>query len=102
MNMRHIGDKGEDIACEYLENLGYKIIQRNYTIRGGEIDIIASREGLIYFIEVKYRTSEKHGHPLELMTESKMEAFERAMLSYCEENNLSDETIRRLFVGIVE
>lgn len=102
MNRRHIGNTGEDIACKYLQDLGYKIQARNFTIQGGEIDIVASKGDITYFVEVKYRTSEKYGHPLETMTEAKLEAFERAMLTYCEKNSLSEEEVRRLFIAIIQ
>lgn len=48
-----IGEIGEDIACKWLENKGFTIIERNYTKKWGEIDIIANKEGITYFIEVK-------------------------------------------------
>lgn len=50
-----IGKKGEDIAVCYLENRGYKILDRNYYSRYGEIDIIAEKENYIVFVEVKIR-----------------------------------------------
>ncbi len=55
-NTTFFGRRAEGLACSYLENLGYKIIARNYKTRMGEIDIIAKRENLIVFVEVKYRT----------------------------------------------
>ncbi len=47
------GDLGEDRAVAFLEEKGYRIVARNYHSRFGEIDIIASREGVLHFIEVK-------------------------------------------------
>ena len=55
MNTREIGDSGENLAVFYLEKSGYKILYRNYTVRGGEIDIIAEKDGVIAFVEVKSR-----------------------------------------------
>jgi putative endonuclease len=48
-----IGELGESIACRYLKQKGFKIVERNYTKRWGEIDIIVQRHNVIHFIEVK-------------------------------------------------
>jgi len=48
-----IGELGEDIACKFLENHGFSILERNYTKKWGEIDIIAEKGNKRYFIEVK-------------------------------------------------
>lgn len=48
-----IGELGEDVACKYLEKQGFSIKERNYTKKWGEIDVIANKEGKLYFIEVK-------------------------------------------------
>jgi putative endonuclease len=50
---RRVGNLGEDIACTYLEKQGYVIKDRNYLRKYGELDIVASKDGLIHFIEVK-------------------------------------------------
>ncbi len=56
---QQIGELGENIAVQYLEKKGYRITERNFTIRGGEIDIIAFSHETLYFIEVKAVTREK-------------------------------------------
>ena len=48
-----IGELGENVACKFLEKKGFYIKERNYTKKWGEIDIIATKEGKLYFIEVK-------------------------------------------------
>ena len=50
---KEIGNKGEDLACHYLEQLGYEILKRNYFDKVGEIDIVAYKDSKIHFIEVK-------------------------------------------------
>lgn len=55
MDKRHIGNIGEDAVCLYLENKGCEIVKRNFTVKGGEIDIIAKKEGKLFFVEVKTR-----------------------------------------------
>ena len=52
---RQTGNLGEDAVCAYLERQGAKILCRNYTIRGGEIDIIAQQGEFLLFVEVKTR-----------------------------------------------
>ena len=54
---RALGDIAEEKACDYLSVLGYQIIERNYTLRGGEIDIIALKDETLHFIEVKSGSS---------------------------------------------
>ncbi|OHA90507.1 MAG: hypothetical protein A2665_02780 [Candidatus Zambryskibacteria bacterium RIFCSPHIGHO2_01_FULL_46_30] len=50
---RKLGDIGENIACDFLERRGLEIIERNYLRKWGEIDIIARKNNIIHFIEVK-------------------------------------------------
>lgn len=53
-----IGKLGEDIACKFLMKRGFSILERNYTKKWGEIDIIAQKDGKYYFIEVKSKSIE--------------------------------------------
>lgn len=68
MSNLSFGNKGEDLACDFLEKNGYKILERNYRIRGGEIDIITKDEEYLVFVEVKARYSHKYGLPIESVT----------------------------------
>lgn len=52
-NSQKIGELGENVACKYLESKGFAILERNYTKKWGEIDIIAKKGYKLYFIEVK-------------------------------------------------
>lgn len=70
-----IGKKGEDIAYEYLVKKGYIILERNYRKSYGEIDIIATKDNILVFIEVKTRTSNKFGSPLESVTPRKLQSI---------------------------
>lgn len=56
---------GEDLACEYLVRKGYKIIERNFRKKYQEIDIIATRDSTLVFVEVKTRRSDSFGSPFE-------------------------------------
>ncbi|MDP2638450.1 MAG: YraN family protein [Candidatus Levybacteria bacterium] len=66
---------GEDKACEYLKTLGFKILERNYRKTYGEIDIIALDNDVLSFIEVKTRTSNQFGTPLEAITYWKLKSL---------------------------
>ena len=55
MDRKSLGSWGEDKAANYLRRRGYKILERNFSCRFGEIDIIASRGGYLVFVEVKLR-----------------------------------------------
>ena len=75
------GKSGEDLAVKYLQKVGYKILERNFRIRNGEVDIIAvdlsESEPVLVFIEVKTRTSVAFGTPFEAITPWKIEALTR-------------------------
>jgi putative endonuclease len=76
------GTLGEQAACSALEAAGYRIVHRNYRVRGGEIDIIAEHEGTLVFCEVKTRTSATFGIPEEAVTISKRRRLRRLALEY--------------------
>ncbi len=73
------GKRGEDAAVAYLKKEGFQILDRNFRIRGGEIDIIAidatDGEAVLAFIEVKTRSSTEFGTPLEAITSWKLRAL---------------------------
>lgn len=76
------GALGESVACRFLAHHGYKIIERNYRIRGGEIDIIATKDQTLIFIEVKTRYSKEFGLPEESITPRKISFLLRAIDFY--------------------
>ena len=68
------GKLGEDKAKEFLLQKGFKILDTNFHYsRYGEIDIIAKKSNIIYFVEVKYRTTNTYGMPFEAITKTKLE-----------------------------
>lgn len=62
-NKQKIGKIGESAATEYLVKQGYDILERNWRYHKAEIDIIAKHKGLLIFVEVKTRQSDRHGKP---------------------------------------
>ncbi|MBE6618426.1 MAG: YraN family protein [Ruminococcaceae bacterium] len=83
---RSLGRAGESIACDYLEKKGFTVVRRNYTVRGGEIDIIAENETHIVFVEVKTRSAgysiKKYGRGAAAVNDSKKEHLIFAAKSY--------------------
>ena len=81
---RRVGDAGENLACRYLENKGYRIIERNFSCRSGEIDIIAAlpSKNILCFIEVKSRNTIRYGLPSEAVTLSKQRKIKRSAAYY--------------------
>lgn len=69
---RKKGMVGEEKAAAFMTGLGFEIIERNYSFKRGEVDIIAVRDGVIHFVEVKARKDAKHGHPLEAIDRKKI------------------------------
>ena len=69
---REIGNIGEDFAEKYLSKKGWRIITRNYTVKGGEIDIIAYRFGVLAYFEVKSRSNDLFGTPAESVNSEKI------------------------------
>ena len=67
---RSLGQQGEQIAVQYLKAHGYKILERNYRCRVGEVDIIAEDQGDLVFVEVKARSSKVFGNPAEAVTKT--------------------------------
>ncbi|MFH1833124.1 MAG: YraN family protein [Candidatus Levyibacteriota bacterium] len=76
------GRRGETQALEYLIKKGYKIIDRNFRTRNGEIDLIGIQNNVLVFIEVKTRTSQDFGIPFEAITYYKMKALIRVAQYY--------------------
>ena len=91
---QEIGKLGEDIAVNYLKQKGYKILDRNFECRQGEIDIIALDKKEIVFIEVKTRTSNKYGTPSEAVNKIKQKHMLQTIKYYLYIRNLSDEFVR--------
>jgi len=78
----YLGKEGEEKAVEFLKKNGYRIIERNFRTKIGEIDIIARRKKEIVFIEVKTRSSDNFGLPEEAVGEKKLKKIEKVALMY--------------------
>lgn len=86
-----VGNKGEDIAANYLENSHYKVLTRNFRTLHGEIDIIAEKDNFLVFIEVKTRRSLKFGPIPAQVNIKKLERIEKVAEEYIVINNYFDK-----------
>lgn len=82
------GKYGEDLACKYLAGLDYEILERNYLIRGGEIDIVARDKNTTVIIEVKLRSGDDYGSAIESITPSKIRFLIRTTKIYAMEKDV--------------
>ncbi|MDD5415847.1 MAG: YraN family protein [Candidatus Daviesbacteria bacterium] len=100
MSNTDIGNKGEELACKYLKKLGYRILERNFRIRGGEIDIVAKDRDTLVFAEVKTRYSHEFGLPCESMTPWKIRSLLKTARFYIQKISWGNREYRLDFVGV--
>ena len=82
---RHLrlGTRGEKLACQFLKRSGYKILYRNFRGRtGGEIDVVCRAGDTLVFVEVKTRTGEDFGRPIEAIDRDKRKRLSRGGLAW--------------------
>ena len=101
MNKRQQGKISEEIALEFLLNKGFKPIDSNYTIKGGEVDLIMKDEDFIVFIEVKSLGSYSPFYIYESLTKKKKKFISHTIKKWLFENNMQDKPWRFDFIGII-
>ena len=90
-----VGNLGEQTAADYLVKQGYRILERNFRSRGGEVDIVAKdRQGCIAFVEVKTRRSLAYGLPQLAVTGRKQHQISKGALAWLSKNRLHDCSAR--------
>lgn len=80
-----LGREAEKRAAAYLTTKGYTICDRNYRFERGEIDLIAQRDNLLAFVEVKVRTSLRFGYPEHFVTDTQKEHYLAVASHYIEQ-----------------
>ncbi len=83
MNKTEVGRLGEEAVCKYLADRGYSIVERNYRIKGGEIDIIADNGDFIAFVEVKSRKPDSMVSGFEAVNKRKRSLIIKTAADYC-------------------
>lgn len=95
-----LGVKGEEIAINFLLGKQYKILQQRYRCPDGEIDIVAEKDSILVFVEVKCRTSRKFGLPEEAVTPKKRDKLRKTVDYYLHEKNVRDSICRIDLIAI--
>ncbi|KKT42081.1 hypothetical protein A2W54_03550 [Candidatus Giovannonibacteria bacterium RIFCSPHIGHO2_02_43_13] len=103
---RKIGDIGEEFTCRFLKGRGYKIVERNYLKKWGEIDIVAQNKDGLHFIEVKSLTWKPGFQVSEYMPEANMRLWKkqrltRAIKTYLLDRKIPDETDFQIDIAAV-
>ena len=95
------GKKGENLACKHLKKDKYKILEKNYRCKQGEIDIIAEdRAGVLCFIEFKARSRQDYGSAIEAVTPSKQKKLLATAFIYIESKKIKSKDMRFDIVSI--
>jgi putative endonuclease len=98
---QQVGKKGEEAALRFLKRKGYRILQKNYVCKMGEVDLIAKEKDTLVFIEVKTRTSTTFGPPQLAVNAAKQIQLSQAALCFLKENKLEDVRARFDVVAIL-
>ncbi|UZR92694.1 YraN family protein [Chondrinema litorale] len=96
------GKIGENLAVNYLSKKGFKILERNFRYKKAEIDIIASNEKFVLFIEVKTRSKTTFGYPEEFVSEQQEERIMNAATHFLETTGAPHQFIRFDIISIIK
>lgn len=91
---KQLGLRGERIAEEYLQSSGYRIRERNFRIREGEIDLVAEGDGALVFVEVKTGRSDLFGHPADKVDFRKQRRMIKAATAFLQTQDIGDMDCR--------
>ena len=95
LDNRHAkGSKGEEIAVAYLREKGFQILDRNWRIAEGELDIVVSKDSIIAFVEVKTAYSDKYGRPEEWVNPAKRRQIGKIADAWIDIHNPADCVFR--------
>jgi putative endonuclease len=96
-----IGNRGEELAAAFLERNGFKLIERNFRCKGGEVDIVAMDGNTVVFIEVKSRRTLTYGVPQLAVTPFKQRQISKAALTWLARNHKHDSPARFDVIAIL-
>jgi len=96
-----LGKIGEDIATVYLQDMGYEILVRNWRFERVELDIVARKNSILVFCEVKTRRSVSHGIPSDAITPIKLQHIRTAALHWLSNNQSRHKGIRFDAISVI-
>jgi putative endonuclease len=96
-----LGKIGEDIATDYLQDMGYEILVRNWRFERVELDIVARKDSILVFCEVKTRRSVSHGVPSDAITPIKLQHIRTAALHWLTNNQSRHKGIRFDAISVI-
>lgn len=96
-----LGNKGEELAVNFLLKQGYSILERNYRFDKAEIDIIARKSEILAIVEVKTRSTADFGNPQDFVKPKQIQRLVKAVNEYVEMKNLNLE-IRFDIIAIIK
>ncbi|HID96241.1 MAG TPA: YraN family protein [Candidatus Latescibacteria bacterium] len=99
-NRKAVGSKGEGLAAEFLKRKGFRILERNYRTRAGEIDIIARKGDTLVFVEVKTDRSGQFGPPETWVTPAKQRQIAKMATWYINSKRIMGVDLRFDVIGI--
>lgn len=99
-SQQELGRLGETVACDYLQSIGYEIIERNWRIRQGELDVIARRGDTVVAVEVKTRRGTNYGAPLEAIGYLKTRRIRGLLITWVRMNKPYCRRLRVDAIGI--
>jgi len=95
------GELGERIAERWLARKGWRVVHRRYRSGHRDIDLVVEREGLVAFVEVKARSGDRFGDPVEAVNWKKRRELQRSALSWISRHGRAEESYRFDVVGIL-
>ncbi len=88
------GHEGESAAIAFLKKKGYRVLEKNFRSKVGEIDIIAEQAGVVVFIEVKARSNHEFGHPFDALTPIKQKKIIQTAQSFLARKRIAEKPMR--------
>lgn len=101
VDRRGFGNEAEEAAVRHLTQAGYRVLARNYQCRQGELDIVADKDEVLCFVEVRMRSTAAWGDPAHTVSGAKQRRVVKAALRYLFEHRIHDRAVRFDVVSVL-